>query len=61
MANERWRKRLVGNRALSPETLMMGYGTIRSCPKPRGVRKISHRLVCAAAPIEGYALTHPPL
>ena len=26
MANERWRKRLVGNRALSPETLMMGYG-----------------------------------
>ena len=26
MANERWRKRLLGNRALSPETLMMGYG-----------------------------------
>jgi methionine-gamma-lyase len=26
MANERWRKRLVGNRELSPETLMMGYG-----------------------------------
>jgi methionine-gamma-lyase len=26
MSNERWRKRLVGNRALSPETLMMGYG-----------------------------------
>ena len=26
MANERWRKRLVGNRALSPETLMMGHG-----------------------------------
>jgi len=26
MSNERWRKRLVGNRTLSPETLMMGYG-----------------------------------
>jgi methionine-gamma-lyase len=26
MANERWRNRLLGNRALSPETLMMGYG-----------------------------------
>ncbi len=26
MSNERWRKRLLGNRALSPETLMMGYG-----------------------------------
>ncbi|HZZ63380.1 MAG TPA: cystathionine gamma-synthase family protein [Roseiarcus sp.] len=26
MSNERWRKRLLGNRTLSPETLMMGYG-----------------------------------
>jgi methionine-gamma-lyase len=26
MSNERWRKRLLGERALSPETLMMGYG-----------------------------------
>src|SRR5439155_3622055 len=26
MTEKRWRKRLVGNRALSPETLMMGYG-----------------------------------
>ena len=26
MADKRWRKRLLGNRALSPETLMMGYG-----------------------------------
>ena len=26
MPNERWRKRLLGNRTLSPETLMMGYG-----------------------------------
>ena len=26
MSNERWRKRVLGNRELSPETLMMGYG-----------------------------------
>jgi methionine-gamma-lyase len=26
MSNQRWHKRLVGNRELSPETLMMGYG-----------------------------------
>ena len=26
MSEKRWRKRLVGNRTLSPETLMMGYG-----------------------------------
>ena len=26
MTNERWHKKLVGNRELSPETLMMGYG-----------------------------------
>src|SRR5208282_5330577 len=26
MSNERWHKRLLGNRKLSPETLMMGYG-----------------------------------
>jgi methionine-gamma-lyase len=26
MTEKRWRKRFVGNRALSPETLMMGYG-----------------------------------
>ena len=26
MANERWHKKLLGNRTLSPETLMMGYG-----------------------------------
>ncbi len=26
MSNERWRKKLLGNRELSPETLMMGYG-----------------------------------
>ena len=26
MADQRWRKRVLGNRALSPETLMMGYG-----------------------------------
>ena len=26
MTEKRWRKRLVGNRVLSPETLMMGYG-----------------------------------
>ena len=26
MTEKRWRKRLVGNRKLSPETLMMGYG-----------------------------------
>jgi len=26
MTERRWRKRLVGNRTLSPETLMMGYG-----------------------------------
>ena len=26
MSDKRWRKRLLGNRALSPETLMMGYG-----------------------------------
>jgi methionine-gamma-lyase len=26
MTEKRWRKRLVGNRTLSPETLMMGYG-----------------------------------
>ncbi len=26
MPDKRWRKRLLGNRALSPETLMMGYG-----------------------------------
>ena len=26
MAEKRWRKKLVGNRTLSPETLMMGYG-----------------------------------
>src|ERR1700735_1245429 len=26
MSNERWRKRLLGNRELAPETLMMGYG-----------------------------------
>ena len=23
---ERWRKKVLGNRELSPETLMMGYG-----------------------------------
>ncbi len=26
MSDKRWRKRLLGNRTLSPETLMMGYG-----------------------------------
>jgi methionine-gamma-lyase len=26
MSNERWRKKLLGNRELKPETLMMGYG-----------------------------------
>ena len=26
MSNKKWHKKLVGNRALSPETLMMGYG-----------------------------------
>ncbi len=26
MSNERWRKKLLGNRELAPETLMMGYG-----------------------------------
>ncbi len=26
MPDKRWRKRLLGNRALAPETLMMGYG-----------------------------------
>ena len=26
MSDKRWRRRLIGNRALSPETLMMGYG-----------------------------------
>ena len=26
MSDKRWQKRLLGNRALSPETLMMGYG-----------------------------------
>jgi methionine-gamma-lyase len=26
MSNKRWRKKLLGNRELSPETLMMGYG-----------------------------------
>ena len=26
MSNKRWHKRLLGNRTLSPETLMMGYG-----------------------------------
>jgi methionine-gamma-lyase len=26
MSNKRWRKRLLGNRELAPETLMMGYG-----------------------------------
>jgi methionine-gamma-lyase len=26
MTNERWHKKLLGNRELSPETLMMGYG-----------------------------------
>src|SRR6202789_688259 len=26
MSNQRWRKRVLGNRALAPETLMMGYG-----------------------------------
>ena len=26
MADKRWRKRFLGNRPLTPETLMMGYG-----------------------------------
>src|SRR5271156_3192338 len=26
MSDQRWRKRVLGNRALAPETLMMGYG-----------------------------------
>ena len=26
MSDERWRKKRIGDRALSPETLMMGYG-----------------------------------
>ncbi|HEY1452546.1 MAG TPA: PLP-dependent transferase, partial [Roseiarcus sp.] len=26
MSDQRWRKRFLGNRALAPETLMMGYG-----------------------------------
>src|SRR3974377_1453967 len=26
MSKKKWHKKLVGNRALSPETLMMGYG-----------------------------------
>ena len=26
MAIERWRKRVLGERTLAPETLMMGYG-----------------------------------
>ena len=26
MSDQRWRKRVLGNRLLAPETLMMGYG-----------------------------------
>ena len=48
MSDQRWRKRFVGNRALAPETLMMGYGydpflSERSL-KPPGLSHVDLRL-----------------
>ena len=41
MAEDRYHRDRIGNRKLKPETLMLGYGTIRSFRRARSSRRCS--------------------